>query len=291
MTRHLIAGAAALAIMGLGFLAWNALVPRERDTPIFVPVPEREMPASDPAAVEDGTPTPDAASAESACASVPAPDLPPLDESDDFVRMQMDDCLAGIVRGGWPNGLPGDQPNDLLRRAVATLANAAQGELSRNRFALLKPPAGEFSVETSGGRHYIADAAFARYDAMLDALICVPPERVASTLRLLRPLLDQALRELGLPQTDFDAVVDGALAAILAAESPPLPIEIVPAGALWHYADAELEAASPLRKQLLRLGPDNLIRLQRYAEQLRNRLRQPDTESMCVDDLDETAAR
>ena len=120
---------------------------------------------------------------------------------------------------------------------------------------------------------------------MVDASTCVPPERIASLLRLFRPLLDQALLELGLPQVDVDAVVDGALAAILAAESPPLPIEVVPAGALWHYADAGLEAASPLRKQLLRLGPDNLIRVQRYAERLRNRLRQPDTESTCVDEL------
>ena len=273
MTRHLIAGAAALAILGLGFLAWNALVPRERDTPVLVPVPEQEIPAPSRKIVEEETAPLEPPEDESECVPVAAPELPPLDESDDFVLAQADDCLAALVSGS-PNGMP--LPEDLLRRVTAILENAARGELSRGRLALIEAPAGEFRVERRGDRYYIDATTFRRYDAAVDALTCMPPERLAALVRLLRPLLTQALRELGLPDADVDTVLDDALREILAVPIPQLPIEVVRADGAFAYAHANLEAASPLSKQLVRLGPDNLHRLQRHIQELRNLLRGPE---------------
>ena len=277
MTRRLIAGAAALAVLGLGFLVWNALLPRERDAPIFAPASSQMVPAAPPAIVEK-VPPPDPPPTESACVPVPAPELPPLDDSDDFIRTQMDACLAALFSDGSPDGTA-----DILRRAAAVVENAARGELSRSRFALVEAPAGEFRTETRGDRHYIDNATFRRYDAVVDALTCMPPERIASLTRLFRPLLAQAMRELGLPEADVDAMVDGALAAILAVQFPALPVEVVREDALIRYADAEIEAASGLTKQLLRLGPDNLARLQRHAGQVLAVLRQPPSETACDD--------
>ncbi len=281
MTPRLIVGAAALAVLGLGFLTWNALLPRERGAPIFAPVSSQTVPAAPPAIVEK-VPPPDPPPTESARVPVPAPELPPLDDSDDFIRTQMDACLAALFSGGSPNGMP-DGTADILRRAAAVVENAARGELSRGRFALIEAPAGEFRTETRGDRRYIDNATFRRYDAVVDALTCMPPERIASLTRLLRPLLAQAMRELGLPEADVHAMVDGALAAILAVQFPALPVEVVREDALFKYADAEIEAGSGLTKQLLRLGPDNLARLQRYAEQVLAVLRQPPSETACVD--------
>ena len=285
MTPRLIVGAAALAVLGLGFLVWNALLPRERGAPIFAPVSSQTVPASPEAIVEE-VPPPDPPPTESACVPVPALELPPLDDSDDFIRAQMDACLASLLSDGLPDGSPNGLPNgtaDILRRAAAVVENAARGELSRGRFALIEAPAGEFRTETRGDRHYIDNATFRRYDAVVDALTCMPPERIASLTRLLRPLLAQAMRELGLPEADVDAMVDGALAAILAVQFPALPVEVVREDALFKYADAEIEAASGLTKQLVRLGPDNLARLQRYAEQVLAVRRQPPSETACVD--------
>ena len=277
MTPRLIVGAAALAVLGLGFLVWNALLPRERGAPIFAPVSSQTVPAAPPAIVEK-VPPPDPPPTESACVPVPAPELPPLDDSDDFIRTQMDACLAALFSDGSPDGTA-----DILRRAAAVVEKAARGELSRGRFALIEAPAGEFRTETRGDRHYIDNATFRRYDAVVDALTCMPPERIASLTRLLRPLLAQAMRELGLPEADVHAMVDAALAAILAVQFPALPVEVVRGDALFKYADAEIEAASGLTKQLLRLGPDNLARLQRYAGQVLAVLRQPPSETACVD--------
>lgn len=269
-TPHLIAGAVALAIVGFGFLLWNALMLREPETPVFAPVP-KEVPEPVPAAVEEGAATSE--SQVDSCVTVPQPELPPLEDSDDFVRTQVDDCLAAVF--------PDDGPIDILRRVVAVLENAARGELSRAGVALLEGPAGEFRVQTRGGRYYIDDANFRRYDPVVDALTCVPPERLASLVRLFRPLLAQSLRELGLPEADVDAVVDDALREILAVPVPLLPIEVVRTDKGYAYAYAKLEAASPVSKQLVRLGPDNLVRLQRHVGEVRTALRK--LEPVCVD--------
>lgn len=268
--RHLIAGAAALAVLGLGFLAWNALAPPDRDAPVFVPVPEQVVPEP----MVEPAPSSGLPDDESDCVPVGTPELPALDDSDHFVRTQMDDCLAVLFAD--------DGPADIVRRAVAVLENAARGELSRGRLAL-KAPAGKFSVATDGDRHYIDDATFRRYDAAVDALTCVPPERLASLVRLLRPLLAQALRDLGLPEADMDAVVDDALRAVLAVPVPSLPIEVVQTDKGYAYAHVKLEAADPLSKQLVRLGPENLLRLQRHVQELRSLLRGPDP--ACVDSM------
>ncbi len=277
MTRHLIAGAAALAVLGFGFLLWNALLPRERDVPIFAPTTPQTAPAS-PSAIVEEAPVPEPLPIESACVPVSAPELPPLDDSDDFIRTQVDVCLAALFPDGSPDGTA-----DILRRAAGVVENAARGELSRGRFALVEAPAGEFRTKTRGDRHYIDNATFRRYDAVVDALTCMPPERIASLMRLFRPLLAQAMRELGLPEADVDAMVDGALATILAVQFPALPVEVVREDALFRYADAEIEAASPLTRQLLRLGPDNLARLQRHAGKVRAALRRPPSQMACGD--------
>ena len=224
MTRHLIAGAAALAVLGFGFLLWNALVPRERDVPIFAPTTPQTAPAS-PSAIVEEAPVPEPLPIESACVPVSAPELPPLDDSDDFIRTQVDVCLAALFPDGSPDGSPDGLPD---------------------------------GSPNGGDRHFIDNATFRRYDAVVDALTCMPPERIASLTRMFRPLLAQAMRELGLPEADVDAMVDGALAAILAVQFPALPVEVVREDALFRYADAEIEAASGLTRQLLRLGPDNL---------------------------------
>ncbi|MDE0053153.1 MAG: DUF3014 domain-containing protein [Gammaproteobacteria bacterium] len=260
MTRHLIAGAAALAILGLGFLAWNALMPRERDTPVFVPVPE----PSTPSVIEEGPPPAPPAS-ESEGVPVPALELPPLDDSDDFVRTQVDDCLAALF--------PEEGPTDILRRVAAILENASRAEVTRGRFSVIETPPGDFRVRKRGNRYFIDDATFRRYDAVVQSLTCVRPERAASLIGLFGPLLAQAMGEFGLPGADIDAMADSALAEILAVEFPGLPIEVVQTNARYRFADAELEAASTLAKQLVRIGPDNLASLQRHARKVRAALK------------------
>ena len=267
MTPHLISGAVALAIVGFGFLLWNAFTLKAPEAPIFAPVPEQEVTVPVPVGQET------APSGDPACETIPAPELPPLGESDDFVRTQMDDCLAAVF--------PEDSPIDILRRVGAVLENAARGELSRAGVALFEGPAGEFRIETRGDRHYIDEANFRRYDPVVNALTCVSPQRVASLVRLFRPLLAQSLRDLGLPEADVDAVVDDALREVLAVPLPQLPIEVVRTDKGYAYAHGKLEAASPLSKQLVRLGPDNLARLQRHVGEVRAELRQP--EPVCVD--------
>ncbi len=269
MTRHLIAGAAALAIIGLGFLAWNALMPREPDTPVFVPVPKPTTPT-----VVEEIPPPAPPAPESVGVPANAPELPPIDDSDEFVRTRMDGCLAALF--------PEESPDDVLRRVAAILENASRGEVTRGRFAVIKSPPGPFRVRTLGERHFIDEATFRRYDAIVDALTCIQPERVASLLRLFEPLLAQAMGEFGLPGADIDGMIQAALAEVLAVEFPALPIEVVPTNVTYRFADPDLEAASALAKQLVRVGPDNLARLQGHATKVQAALKRTERDATGV---------
>ena len=193
----------------------------------------------------------------------PGPDalelvLPPLSESDDFVRAELE-----------PLALPEDwaQRDDLARRMAVVLANAADGQYPQRQLAFMAPRA-PFQVVERDDRKYIDPASYQRFDSYLDLLERVEPDALAQLIDRLRPLLTEALGELGsdLPP---NAQIKGAIDLLL--EVPVLSgdVEVVQPKVFYEYADPTLEALPPLKKLALRMGPTNLQRLKAYLSQLR----------------------
>ncbi len=184
--------------------------------------------------------------------------LPSLDDSDPSVV----DALTG-----WPVEPEWLGQGDLLRRLAALLDNAAQGNEPRKQLAFLLPGQG-FSVVSVDGELQMSERSFARFDAYIDLLEAYPAEQSAAFLVLYAPLLDAALRELGRPDADSLALVRRSVANVVAVSIPQggLALERTERG--FKFADENVEAASELEKQLLRLGPENLARLQRYSREL-----------------------
>ncbi len=85
--------------------------------------------------------------------------------------------------------------------------------------------------------------------------------------RRLEPLLSEALAELG-----QSAAPDELLARTVGvvAQVPQLDddVVLVRPNLLYQYQDPALEKLSPLQKQLLRMGPDNVARIQGYLVKL-----------------------
>ena len=102
------------------------------------------------------------------------------------------------------------------------------------------------------------ESGYQRYDAYLEELEAIDPERLADCIRLLGPLLDQALNELGYAD-GAHAGIAGRHRADLAVPEPvgDLGVELVQPKVLYHYADPSLESLSDVQKQVLRMGPDN----------------------------------
>ncbi len=230
-------------------------------TPEEPPQPPEPVPdVSDAVAAESEAPAAVDAADEPAEAPVAEPPtLPPLDESDAFVREQTQSVCLPVA---WTVA------ENLARRASVLIENASRGELPPKRGGLL-PPLDAFPVRREGERFFIDESGYQRYDAYLDELEAIDPERLAGCFRMLEPLLNQALTELGYadgPRAGITAAIEGVLA--VPERSADLRIELVQPKVLYHYADPRLESLSDVQKQVLRMGPDNTRRLKAYSERL-----------------------
>lgn len=203
-------------------------------------------PAPTPAEI-DSAPTP---------ASVP---IPSLDESDEAVRTALADWPAP---SGWL-----DQ-EQLLRRLASLIDNVARRELPRSQLQFLTP-VGRFSADRTGAELVISEASYARFDTHLDLLEALPPERAAQIVTFWLPRLDEAMRELGRPDADARELMLRSIDNIALVSAAQTPIELVRPSVAYEFADPQLEALPALDKQLLRIGPANLARLQAYLGELR----------------------
>lgn len=192
--------------------------------------------------------------------------LPPLNASDSFVRERLPDTLPEA----WRNR------EDLLRRAAVVLENATRGEIPKRQLAFLAPD-GSYPVrvvEEEGRerpRFYVDPAGHARYDRYLDMLEALPPDDLAVLLKDTTPLLREALAELGSVAPIEGSILD-AIDQMLSVPVIRDEVELVQPKVLFEYADPELEGLSDLQKQVLRMGPDNVVRLQNYLRALRDAL-------------------
>lgn len=189
-------------------------------------------------------------------------ELPPLAQSDPFVRKQLE-----------PFALPPlwVEQDGLVQRFAVLVDAATRGEWPRRPLRFLKP-AEPFGVIDRDGSLHADPANAARFDAELDLLEAIEPAAAAKVLNTIDPLFEAALAGLGRRVNGRDVLLD-AIEEVLAAPEPQGDPELVQPKVLYEYADPALENLPPLEKQLLRLGPKNLKRLKTYLVRLRSELR------------------
>ncbi|MEM8767138.1 MAG: DUF3014 domain-containing protein [Pseudomonadota bacterium] len=256
---------AAAAILGLTFYL------RQAEQPVVVTEP-LTAPAAEPEAVSTPVPEPTLTdqvmeqTPPSPTALEPQLVLPTLDGSDGFVRDRLPESWPAV----WL------EKEDLLRRLAVLVDNASRGELPRRQLDFLvldgRYPVLEV-VEADGQtvRFFVDPDGFARFDPYLELLERIPSETLATLLTDVYPLLDAAMLELG----TAEQVLPQLLAAIDQVLAVPVlrgDVELVQPKVFFEYADPALEGLSDLQKQVLRAGPDNVLRLQEYLKTLRTGL-------------------
>ncbi len=220
---------------------------------------DQSAPVAAPAAVSEPEtqpllpPPPDVAPP----AMQPAVELPELDDSDPFVLERL---AAFELPDAWLDR------EDLIRRLAVVIDNASRGDYPRRQLAFLAPT-GKFQVVERGDHLFIDPVSYERYNIYLDTLENIDPQTLADTLVLLQPLVSEGLSELG-NQQSMATQINVAISRIT--DLPVLygDVELVQPKVLYKYADPKLEALSPLQKQVLRMGPKNVLRLQAYLRRL-----------------------
>jgi hypothetical protein len=191
--------------------------------------------------------------------------VPQLDASDDWVRQQAeavsdDALLARALRG-----------EDLIRRLVVSAINAAEGVSPRRNFPALRLDA-PFAPDMEGDNAFLGPSSYRRYDRLATLADSLDAAAIAGSYRLARPLLNAAFAEQGYPGQSFDGMVRQALAQVEATPEPSGPVALERGVRSWRFVDPQLEALSPLQKQLLRMGPRNRQIVEARLRQIVQRL-------------------
>ncbi len=224
--------------------------PATEEVDVPDPVPPAELPAAEETEPEGLLDAP-AANVE---AAEPAEVLPALAMSDDWVREAV---------GTWPVPERLLEREALLARLVVVLVNASEGGVPHREVASLVPAQSFRAREYDDDRYVLDPASYRRYDGYMDALEAVPPEALAGFMRRAEPLLIAALTQLG-DERKPEVLVRSALARIDALPELPSRIELLRPEVMYLYADPALESLPAFEKQVLRIGPENLSRLERY---------------------------
>ena len=209
----------------------------------FRPAPQ--APAT-PAPVEAAAPTTEDVLPPAAAAIT----LPPLTESDSFV--------ADLVRGlsSRPELATWLATKDLVRNFAVVVDNVAEGVSPAKHLPEFAPKQ-PFRASGSGGALVIDPLSFARYNGLADAVASLDTAGAVKTYRTLRPLFDDAYRELGHPDGNFDVALQRAISNLLATPEVPADARLESRVESYHYADPTLEGLPPAQKLLLRMGPRN----------------------------------
>jgi hypothetical protein len=229
---------AGLALLG-GFLGARWWMKRQAG-PAATAVP----------AAEPSPPTP---------AAVPAGPAPVVDAA--RVRSLLEGLSPSPLYRSWL-----DQA-DLVRRWAQVTENLAEGVVPRGPLSFLAR-AKPFAVVERGNRTFIAPDSYRRYDDLADAVASVDAQGFARVYRELNPVLDAAYRALGYPEGAFDRATAKALRRIEGAPVLEGAVPVVPAGALYAFADPKLENLAPVDRQVLRMGPRNARILQAKAREI-----------------------
>jgi len=246
----LIVGVVALVLIVVGWLVF-------RGTEEPAPPPPPPV-ATEPAPAQELPPTPSLPTSEPTPVHEVPPPLPPVAESDEFVRERLE-----------PMGLPESwlEVGDYVPRLAVLAENASRGQIPRRQLQFLTLPE-PFKAIQQDDAMYVDPAGYDRYDTYVAQLESIDVQQLAGLLGTIEPLLGDALREIGVTAAP-DGVLRAAIKEVLDTPEPGSgQIELQRVSLVYQFADPKLEALPPLQKQLLRMGPENSRRVKAYLREL-----------------------
>jgi hypothetical protein len=264
-TILITAAVLVILVIGAGFLYW------------YYMRPPRPAPTVEPPKVQEPSQAPSSAETKPAETKEPSPEpavkLPALDQSDDFVKQ--------TIKGLSPHGKIADwmKIKNIIRVIVAATDNMANGKSPRAHLGFLFY--GQvFPVSEKGDKIYLDSKSYERYDLLADAFVSLNTGRTIQGYEKLKPLFQEAYRELGYPQKDFHSTLVRAIKRIL--DTPIVEREVLlkeeGKGVNYLYVDDGLEDMNEVQKHLLRMGPKNTRKIQQKLGEMALALGVPESQ-------------
>lgn len=187
-----------------------------------------------------------------------ASSLPSLDNSDALIREKLV-ALIGQV--------PFSEmvlPIALVRRIVATVDNLPR-ETAPRRVIPLAPVPGAYAPENLA-------STFERYAPYVRVFEAIDEKALVQDYARAYPLFQQAYRELGYPNLEFNDRLMQAIDDLLSTPELDGPVELIRPRVHYEFASPELETRSAGQKLLLRMGAENAARVKAKLVQVRREL-------------------
>lgn len=182
--------------------------------------------------------------------------LPPLDQTDSVVRDLVKQITSHPRVAAWL------ATQGLIRNFVVVVSIVAARRTPAGQLRVLRPSAG-FQVVERGGDLYIDPRSYERYDGLAAAAASIDPAGAARLYATLKPRIEEAYRDLGVPDTPFDRTLERAIVLLLETPMVDDPVQVEPQGGIgYRFAAPDVEALRAAQKQLLRMGPRNVRTIQ-----------------------------
>jgi len=188
--------------------------------------------------------------------------VPPLDESDAVVRTLVRTITSHPAALKWLG------TSGLIRTFTVVVENLVDGSTPARHLAVLRP-ASAFRVVERDRQLFIDPRSYERYDGLADAAASIDPAGAARVYATLKPRIQEAYGQLGLPPDSFDRALERAIVLLLQTPVVDGPIRVAPKGGIgYQYSDPNLEALTAAQKHLLRTGPRNVRTVQSALRRL-----------------------
>ncbi len=191
----------------------------------------------------------------------PEPELPSLDASDLAWRAAVgSDAIHPLVGRFMAR-------KDLIRTLVVATLQIAEGITPAKRFDYLAPSRA-FEIEGTMLDARIDPKSYARYDLLVDAFLALDMDQLLGSYARFESLFDAAYAELGYPDEDFDEQIELAIDVLLRVPVLETAPALIPRATTYAFEDPALEELLPSQRQLLRMGPRNVARVQQRLREL-----------------------
>ena len=176
--------------------------------------------------------------------------LPPLDDSDSVMRqlvstLSKNPLMAKLLA-----------TKSLVRSAVLAVEQIGDGRTPSNPLAALRP-ATRLAILGTGDSGRIDPMSYARWSGATLSLVETDPGEAAQVYVTLKPLFDEAYRELGHPNGDFDASIVRAINTLNDTPKVSGDPMLLRRPGYFEHADPQLRAILPVQKEMILVGPDN----------------------------------
>lgn len=184
-----------------------------------------------------------------------------LDKSDEFVRELAKELSSHKRLVNWL------KTEDLIRKFTAAVDNIANGLSPRPQIDFFSPK-GDFKVIKKNDLYYPDPKSYDRYNQVADVFASLDSEYCVRLYRKFKPLIQEAYRDLGYPEKDFDKTFRAAMVELLEVPLVKGEMQLEKKVISYAIADPRLENLSEAQKYLLRMGPGNVRKIHRKLREL-----------------------